>query len=206
MKTSWIFILGSSASCLFSAWFVIFALVLCHGYCSVEQLLSDLLDRFLRQTDLRIDGVVFMGGQKWRKFSFQLELPWTCATLFVSTSGSHPNSVKMNAQKINLPLKSWYFTPVILQMFPAMVWIHKEDLRWSQLQFHSRFSVQFHKMNYLKLWARAFQRKGFALLFVSTDSQYCGRDQTSGDTISYFPLPFPHFPCAPQHCEICNIL
>lgn len=193
MKNLWIFILSSSASCLFSAWFVILALVLCHGYCSVEQLLSDLFDRFLRQTDLRVDGVVFLGGQKWRKFSFQLELPWTCATLFkVSTSGSPLNSVKMNAQTINLPLKSWYFTPIILQMFLAMVWICKEDLRWSQLQFHSRFSVQFHQMNYLKLWARTF-----ALLFVSADSQYCGRGQTSDYTISYFPLPFPHFPCSP---------
>lgn len=45
----------------------------------------------------------------------------SCATLFVSTSGSRPNSVKMNVQKVNLPLKSWYFTPVTLQMFPAMV-------------------------------------------------------------------------------------
>lgn len=107
--------------------------------------ISDLFDRFLRQTDLRVDGVVFMGGQKWRKFSFQLELPWTWATLFVSTSGSHPNSVKMNAQKINLPLKSWYFTPVILQMFPAMVWIYKGDLSWSQLQFHSSFQCSFTK-------------------------------------------------------------
>lgn len=35
----------------------------------------------------------------------------SCATLFVSTSGSHPNSIKMNVQKINFPLKSWFFHP-----------------------------------------------------------------------------------------------
>lgn len=45
----------------------------------------------------------------------------SCATLFVSTSGSCPNSGKMNFQKINLPVRSCYFTPTILQMFPATV-------------------------------------------------------------------------------------
>lgn len=45
----------------------------------------------------------------------------SCATLFVSTSGSSPNSVKMNVQKINLSLKSWYFTPVTLQTFCVTV-------------------------------------------------------------------------------------
>lgn len=59
------FMLSSSVACLFSDYFVILALVYYHhSYCFVEQPLCDLLYRLLRQTDLRVDCIAFMGGKK----------------------------------------------------------------------------------------------------------------------------------------------
>lgn len=114
---------------------------------------------------------------------------WLLCHLFVSTCGPHPIFIKMNVQKGSISFKSCKrleFSPIMLKVFAAVVWIYKENEAWSQLQFHSRFSV--HNFTVCITCSNCGPGLDKELVMLSclfllvTDSQCCKKGQTSDES------------------------
>lgn len=119
--------------------------------------------------------------------------PWHSSLChsFVSTSGSHPNSVKTNVQKRNLSLKFFKrlgFPPICWQcLLPWCEFTRKIKLEAtcsSVPGFHCTIS-QYCIMcsNCGPGLSKEVVMLLLFLFLLVTDSQYCKKDQTSDDTI-----------------------
>lgn len=123
----------------------------------------------------------------------------SCATLFVSTSGSCPNPVKTNVQKRNFPLKCCFFHPSNI----ANVSCHGVNLqggfKWEAAAVPFQVFSAVSQNALLETVGQELPKKCScsAVCFYWGLVPSIVKGIRPLMIISYFPLPFPHFPCSP---------